>query len=138
MSHLTTFESNVLLNCKKGLLTKAMKSLGYDYREDINIIKNQWITEKVDAGLVRLSDNKEVSVGFRFVKEGANTKLTLAGDFWGTGIDSNSFINKIAQQYKKEDVLFQCQQQGWTVNREDISIDNKTNDIVIRASRMVG
>lgn len=135
MSHLTTYNSEVLVNCKKTLLKKAVLDLGLGIDYNIKTIKNTWITEMVDAGL--LKDGKPIAIGFNFKKEGKNIKLEVAGDFWGTGIDQSSFINKLAQAYKKHDVIFQCKQQGWTVNSEDITIDKKTNEIVIQASRYV-
>lgn len=135
MSHLTTYNSNVLVNCKKTLLTKAVNDLGMQIDYNIKQIKNTWITEAVDAGLIK--DDKPIAVGFKFIKEGKNTKLELAGDFWGTGIEEKSLINRLAQAYKKHDVIYQCKQQGWTINKEDIFVDNKTNEIVIQANRYV-
>lgn len=135
MSHLTTYQSNNLINCKKALLKKAVADLGMEVDFEIKLIKNTWITESVDAGLIK--DGQPIAVGFKFIKEGKNTRLELAGDFWGTGIEEKSLINKLAQAYKKHDVIYQCKQQGWTVDKENIRIDNKTNEIVINASRYI-
>ena len=135
MSHLTTYNSKVLVNCKKTLLTKAVKDLGLTIDYNIKQIKNTWITENVDAGF--LKDGKPISVGIKFVKDRNNTILEVAGDFFCTGLNESTFIDKLSQSYKKYDIIFQCEQQGWTVNREDISIDSKTNEIVIQASRYV-
>ena len=135
MSHLTTYNSKVLVNCRKSLLNKAVKDLGLELDHDIKIIKNTWITESVDAGLKK--DGAPISIGVKFIKEGKNTKLEVAGDFFCTGVDEKTFINQLSQAYKKQDVLFQCKQQGWTINKEDITIDSKTNEVVIQASRYV-
>lgn len=135
MSHLTTYNSEVLVNCKKTLLKKALADLGLSVDHEIKMINNTWITEPVDAGLVQ--DGNPISVGFKYKKEGAKTILEVAGDFWGTGIDQGTFINKLAQAYKKHDVIYQCEQQGWTVSKEDITIDNKTQEVIILASRYV-
>lgn len=133
MSHLTTYNSNVLVNCKKGILTKAVNDLGYSVDFETKTIRNTWINEEVDAGLYK--DGKALSVGFRFNKEGKNEVLTLAGDFYMTGINQNTFIDELSQMYKKHDVIAQCKKQGWTVNKSDVKIDSKTNEVVITASR---
>lgn len=135
MSHLTTYHSDVLINCKKTLLNRAVADLGLKIDWDIRNIKNTWITDTVDCGFVK--NGTPISVGLKFNKEGANTKLEVAGDFWGTGIDQLTFIDKLAQSYKKHDVIFQCEQQGWTVNKEDVFIDKKTNEVVIQANRYI-
>lgn len=133
MSHLTTYNSEVLVNCKKTLLTRAIKDLGLGIDYDIKQIKNTWITEVVDAGFTK--DGNPVSVGIKFIKEGKNTKIEVSGDFFCTGLDEKTFINRLSQAYKKHDVIFQCEQQGWTINKEDITIDEKTKEIVIEAIR---
>lgn len=135
MSHLTTYNSKVLVDCKKTLLSKAASDLGLTIDHNIKLVKNTWITEKVDAGFVR--DGKPLSVGVKFIKEGKHTNLEVAGDFFGMKLDERSFIDRLSQAYKKYDVLRQCEQQGWTVSKENISIDSKTNEIVIQASRYV-
>lgn len=135
MSHLSTYNSKVLVNCKKTLLNKALADLGLTVDYDIKMIKNTWITEKVDAGLLR--DGKALPIGFRLKKEGKSTVFEVAGDFFATGINQATFIDQLSQAYKKHDVIHQCKQQGWTVNKEDIKIDEKTNEIVIQASRYV-
>lgn len=135
MSHLTTYKSEVLVNCKKSLLKKAVSDLGLELNDNIKQIKNTWITDTVDAGLVK--NGKAVAVGLQFKKEGRNTKVIVAGDFYGTGIDQRTFINQLSQQYKKHDVIYQCKKQGWTINTKDVTIDSKTDEIVINASRFV-
>ena len=135
MSHLTTYNSKVLVNCKNTLLSRAAKDLGLTIDHDIKLIQNTWITEKVDAGFV--IDGKPLSIGLKFIKEGKNTNLEIAGDFFCTGVDEKTFIDRLSQAYKKHDVIYKCEQQGWTVNKEDITVDSKTNEIVIQASRYV-
>lgn len=135
MSHLTTYNSDVLVNCSKVLLKRALKDLGLEIDYNIKQVKNSWITEPVDAGFIK--DGKAISVGVKFIENGKNTTLQVAGDFFCTGIDQSTFIDKLSQQYKKHDVICQCEEQGWTVNREDIFIDSKTKEVVIQASRYV-
>ena len=119
MSHLSTYNSKVLVNCKKTLLSKAAADLGLTLDYNIKMIKNTWITEKVDAGF--LKDGKPIAVGLRITKEGKNTNYEVAGDFWGTGLNQSKFVDQLSQAYKKQDVIYQCKQQGWTVNKEDIT-----------------
>lgn len=133
MSHLTTYNSNVLINVKKSILRKALKELNLEIDYNIKTVKNSYINEKVDAGFVK--NGKAISIGARFVQEGKNTKFQVAGDFFCTGINESGFIDKLSQIYKKYDVIEQCKNQGWIVDKEDIHVDQKTNEIVIQASR---
>lgn len=135
MSHLTTYKSEVLTNCNKFLLRKAVQDIGLDIDYNIKTIANTWINANVDAGF--LKDGQPISIGVKFVKDKANTKLEVEGDFFGTGVNQESFINKLAQAYKKQDVIYQCKEQGWTIENDDICIDSNTNEIIIKASRYV-
>lgn len=133
MSHLTTYKSDVLVNCKKSLLKKAVADLGLELDYSIKEVSNMWIRAKVEAGFVK--EGKPIAVGITFEEEGAKKRLKVEGDFYGTRINEQGFINKLAQAYKKHDVIHQCSKQGWIVDENDITIDNKTNEIVIEAHR---
>lgn len=135
MSHITTYQSDVLKNCKKGLLIRAVKDLGLELDYNIKSIKNTWIYDTVEAGFVK--SGKPVALGIKLDKNGKNNKIEISGDFYGTGIEEKSFIDRLSQAYKKHDVIYQCKKQGWTVNAEDITIDKKTNDIIISATRYI-
>lgn len=135
MSHITTYQSDVLKNCKKGLLLKAVKDLGLELDFNIKSIKNTWIHDNVDAGFIK--NGKPIALGIKINKDGKNTKIKVSGDFYGTGIEEKSFIDNLSQLYKKHDVIYQCKKQGWTVNADDININKKTNDIVITATRYI-
>lgn len=133
MSHLTTYKSNVLKNCKKGILDKALRDLGLKVDYSIKEVKNTYITEPVDGCFIK--DGKKISVGIKFEKSGKDTILTVAGDFFCTGLTEKTFIDNLSQNYKKYDVISKCKEMGWTVNKEDVFLDNKTKEIVINASR---
>lgn len=135
MSHITTYQSDVLKNCKKGLLLRAVKDLGLELDYNIKSIKNTWIHDNVDAGFIK--NGKAIALGIKLNKEGKNIKLEVAGDFYGTGIEEKSFIDKLSQAYKKHDVIYQCKKQGWTVNQDNINIDKKTDNIIITATRYI-
>lgn len=135
MSHITTYQSDVLKNCKKGLLLKAVKDLGLELDFNIKSIKNTWIHDTVDAGFIK--DGKAIALGLKINKEGKHKNIKVIGDFFGTGIEEKSFIDKLSQSYKKHDVIYQCKKQGWTVNADDINIEKKTNNIIITATRYI-
>jgi hypothetical protein len=134
MSHLNHYSSDVLKNCKRTLLKKAVAELGLGIDFESKVIRNTWVTDNVDA--VLLKDNEPIAVGFKFKKEGKDTTCEISGDFFGTGIDKGTFINNLYQTYKKHDVIYQCEQQGWQVDRNSIYIDKKTEEVVIEASRI--
>lgn len=133
MSHLTTYKSNVLKNCKKGILDKALRDLGLKVDYSIKEVKNTYITEPVDGCFIK--DGEKISVGIKFEKSGKDTILTVAGDFFRTGLTEKTFIDNLSQNYKKYDVISKCKEMGWTINKEDVFLDNKTKEIVINASR---
>lgn len=131
MSHLTTYNSNVLVNCKMFLLDEAAKELGYTLNHDRKKINTSYINTNVDA--VFMKDGKSMPFGI-VIKD---NKVSIVGDYYMTGVTEKSFADALSQMYKKQDVLYQCRQQGWTVERNDITLDNKTQEIVIKASRFV-
>lgn len=134
MSHLTTYESNSLVNVKKSLLIKALKDLDLEINFDLKQVHNTFIRESVDAVLVK--NGKPISVGFKLIREGKDIKLQLAGDFYRTGLNESALIDNISQMYKKHHIVEQCKQQGWSVTSKDINLDSKTDEVVITATKL--
>lgn len=136
MSHLTTYKSNVLVNTDPILLKKSLKELGIILDENVKTVKNSYITTNVDAAFI--VNGNPISLGIVYEKnKNGNTEIKVSGDFWGTGIDQNDFIDQLAQTYKKYDVIDKCESQGWNLDYDNIYVDNETDEIVIQASRYV-
>ena len=133
MSHLSKYESTVLLNTDKYLLEDALEELGITLNSNIKTIRNAYITTKVDAAFIK--NGKLLPLGIQYEKTNKGINTIIVGDYFGTGINEFTFTDKVCQLYKKHEIIFKCKMQGWTINKEDITIDSKTDEIVINASR---
>ena len=133
MSHLTTYSNNSLVNCNKTLLETSLKELGIELDYSNRVIKNQWITETVDAAIVYQGKRIAVGLNFKTNAEGQE-EVEVAGDFYGTGLNQTELTNKIAQTYQKNNVIEKCKSQRWFINEKDI-VTKENGDIVIQAYR---
>lgn len=130
MSHWKKFSSNVLANVDKGILAKAVKDLGVEMDESIISIRNTWGNETVDAGLTK--DGKAIALGFNFKDNEGKTELELSGDFYGTGLNEEEFIDKLSQAYQKHNAIEKLEAEGWSVNSVEF---NEKKEIEIEASQ---
>lgn len=132
MSHLTTFKNNSLINTKRDLLTKSIAELGLSIDFDKKNVKNTWIDEPVDACFKK--DGRHIAVGLRFeTNANGEEEVTVAGDFYGTGLNQKELTNRIAQVYQKHHVIATCEEARWFVDEEKIREEN--GEIVIEAYR---
>lgn len=129
MSHWKKFESDVLGDIRKDLLAKAVKELGVEMDENIKHIRNTWGNETVHAGLVK--GGNPIALGFNFKPNGkGGFKLELSGDFFGTGLDERTFIDRLAQAYQKHNVIEKLEMQGWMIDMNEV---NENGEFVIEA-----
>ena len=136
MSHLTKYKNNSMVNPIKALLEKTAKEMGLSLDYNVKTVRNSWVHADVDAGFVK--NGKLLSIGIKNVCENGKTRATIVGDFYRTGLDELSFIDKFAQIYKKHEVIIKCERMGWNIDTNSIQIDKKTDEIVINAYRYVG
>lgn len=113
MSHWKKFSSNVLEDINKGTLAKATADLGISFNESIRQIKNTWGNESVSAGLEK--NGRAIALGFNFKNRNGKIALELSGDFYGTGLDERTFIDRLSQAYQKHKSVEALQNQGWIV-----------------------
>jgi hypothetical protein len=129
MSHWRKYSAQVLENVKEGLLHKACADLGVTFDTNIKQVGNSYGEgAKVDAGLQQ--NGRNLPLGFLFKTEGGKTKLTLEGDFWGTGLDEHSFIDRLSQSYQKHNIIEQATNQGWFF---DVNNVDKDGNVVLEA-----
>ena len=128
MSHWKKFTTNVLEDINKTLLAKATADLGVSFDEKITSIKNTWGRETVSAGLVK--NGYPIALGFNFKERNNKTALELSGDFYATGLDERTFIDKLAQAYQKHNAVEKLEEQGWIVESVEF---NKKNEIEVEA-----
>lgn len=130
MSHLTTYRNNALENTNKEMLQKSVAEInGLELDYNIKNIKNSWISEAVDAGF--LKDGSPIAVGLRFsTDENGNEICTVAGDFYGTGLNQTAITNKIAQIYTKNNFVDKCKQANWFLENENVTTDENGNMVL--------
>lgn len=133
MSHLTTFKNNSLTNTNRELLAESIAELGLSIDFNHKNIKNTWISEEVDATFMK--DGRYIAVGLRFeTNSDGEEEVTVAGDFWGTGLRQEELTNKIAQVYQKNRVISVCKEANWFIENDSIKTE-ENGDIVIEAYR---
>lgn len=133
MSHLTTFKNNSLINTNRELLASSIAEIGLTIDFNHKNIKNTWINETVDAAFMK--DGKYIAVGLRFeTNPDGEEEVTVAGDFWGTGLKQEELTNRIAQVYQKNRVISVCQEANWFIEQDSIRTE-ENGDIVIQAYR---
>lgn len=133
MSHLTTFKNNSLINTNRELLTASIAELGLSIDFNHKNIRNTWINDTVDAAFKK--DGEYIAVGLRFTTNAdGEEEVTVAGDFWGTGLKQEELTNKIAQVYQKNRVINVCQEANWFIEQDAVKTE-ENGDIVIQAYR---
>jgi hypothetical protein len=137
MSHWKKFESNVLKSVKRDTLGKALADMSTQLRSVIGLdysttrISNTWGKETVTAAFT--VNGKVIALGANLSPNADGTEaLQVSGDFYGTGLNENGFVDKLAQSYKKVDIIEQVEEQGWTI--DEINFDAK-GEVVIDAYR---
>ena len=123
MSHWKKFSSNVLENTNHDLLKKSLKEMGVTVDESIKMIRNSWGNEKVDAGLIY--NSKNLSLGFNFNNEKGTELIELSGDFYSTGLDEATFMDKVSQVYQKNDIVNKLTEARWSLDESSISKTTK-------------
>lgn len=133
MSHLTTFKNNSLINTNRELLTASIAELGLSIDFNHKNIRNTWINDTVDAAFKK--NGEYIAVGLRFTTNAdGEEEVTVAGDFWGTGLKQEELTNKIAQVYQKNRVINVCQEANWFIEQDAVKTE-ENGDIVIQAYR---
>lgn len=125
MSCYRRYTCDVLKNVDKELLNKAMRELGCEL--DWNVNKITWRHgndgDTVDAAF---SDN-HLGIIMNGDEEG---HLKVVGDFWMTGLKEKTFVDNLAQQYQKHNVIQQIEQSGYLVESTE---QNQAGEIEIMA-----
>lgn len=129
MSHWVRYENKTFENTDISLLSKAMRNLGYGLNTKCKSIENSWGNSKVDCAITK--NDKVISLGF---KKNDKNILELVGDFFGTGVYEDTFLDKVAQQYQSERIQHVLKNNNWQI--DNVST-NKDNEIVINASEFV-
>ena len=98
------------------------------FNENIKSIRNTWGNESVSAGLTK--NGSPLALGFNFKNRNGKLALELSGDFFGSGLDERTFMDKLAQSYQKHKTVQALEQQGYQI---DMNSMNSKGEVVIEA-----
>ena len=118
MSHWKKFNSKVLENVDMNMLAKALKEMGLGLNTSARSVSNTFGRDSVDAAITD-AGGRDLSLGIK-MKDG---KLTLTGDFYGTGLNEAQFIDKLAMSYQANKIQEGCTRQGWNVDIDTVDAD---------------
>jgi len=120
MSHFTSIKVQI----KNGeILKDILQELGYQVEVDTNIRGYQG--NQTQAQYVIRQDNG-YDLGFR--SQGDNYELVA--DFWGARINQQEFLNQISQKYAHKTLLSQVEQEGFSVEQEEILSDGTVRVVI--------
>lgn len=129
MSHWVTCKNDILKKTNIKHLESALRDLGLELKDDVKEIQNSYGRDKVDMALAKKGN--VLPLGFKKIDD----DLELRGDFFATGLNSNTFLNEVAQHYEKHRIKNVLALAGWTVRPEKI---NAEGEIEIEAIEYVG
>ncbi|MEI6381959.1 MAG: DUF1257 domain-containing protein [Cyanobacteriota bacterium ELA615] len=120
MSHFTSIKVQI----KNGeILKDILQELGYQVEVDTNIRGYQG--NQTQAQYVIRQDNG-YDLGFR--SQGDNYELVA--DFWGARINQQEFLNQISQKYAHKTLLSQVEQEGFSVEQEEVLSDGTVRVVI--------
>lgn len=123
--------SCVLKNVNMAYLKEAAKKMGLDIDESVKSIGTSYGDYERNRGTVDgafVKDGKQLQLGY--VLAGADGNLNVIGDFWSTGLNSETFLGTLGQLYQEINIQAQLELQGYTV---ESVITNAQGDTEIEA-----
>ena len=118
-------------NADLAILKEAAKKAGLAVNESVKKVATSYgsydsNSAKVDGAFIKKGHQLQLG----FVLNGENGCLEIVGDFWQSGLDSESFIGTLGQLYREVQIQQQVEMFGYTV--ESITT-NAEGDTVIQA-----
>ena len=133
MSCWMKYNCEALKDVDKKIIKDTFKELGFSLDEEVKSVATSYYggTESnfstCDAALVDSKGNV-LQVGVTYANEDGN--LEIQGDFWMTGIDHQSLIQKLAQTYQKNYLTEQLELNGYTIESVEV---NQQGEVEIEA-----
>ena len=128
MSCWRTYQCDTLKNVNKNWIIEALKELGVHVDQNKKIVRGSYENRNAQVDGVFSYDGKNTDLGIIF--NGKNNKVEIIGDFWGSGLDSMTFVDDLARQYLKIQTENQLRMAGYIV--QDVTTD-ANGDIVMEA-----
>lgn len=123
--------SCVLKNVNMAYLKEAAKKMGLEIDESVKSIGTSYGNYERNRGTVDgafVKNGKQLQLGYVLVGEDGN--LNVVGDFWSTGLNSETFLGTLGQLYQEINIQAQLELQGYTV---ESVVTNAQGDTEIEA-----
>ena len=122
MSHFST----VRVQIKNGtVLHESLQDLGYKVACNTRVRGYEGLHTEAEY-VVRQANGYDL--GFRKAGE----EYELVADFWGARIDEQAFVNAVTQKYAHKMLLTTVQQQGYSIETEELLQDGTVRVVVGR------
>ena len=119
--------SCVLKNVNMAYLKEAAKRMGLEIDESVKTIGTSYGNYERNRGTVDgafVKNGKQLQLGY--VLAGEDGKLNVVGDFWSTGLNSETFLGTLGQLYQEINIQAQLELQGYTVERVETNAQGDT------------
>lgn len=122
-----------LTEVKEDILKKAAANMGLtiDGRTQIGTSYGTYERNHANVDGAFSRNGNELPIGYVF--DDGTGHFGIRGDFWMTGIDSETFLGQLGEEYVKEAVIAGARSAHYVVRSTTVNADGDT-EIVIRQS----
>jgi len=119
MSCWRTYTCDVLKNVDKAVVEEALKAMKLGVDWTINEVTGRYEgrTSACDGVLIKCNEAIDMGVVLR----DEDDHLQLVGDFWGTGLNSDTFQDELSRAYQRINILAQAELNGWTLDEDTVT-----------------
>lgn len=129
MSHFQVYDCNV---SNVDYVKRALAELNLGFNEHVTM--KDYFNQTRQAELVITKDGKQLPIGWLRNKE--TGALELQADWFATGLREKEFTNSIGQLHAKYQVLDTCEENGWYVDPQEITM-GANGAVEVLATRFV-
>jgi hypothetical protein len=108
-------------------LKQAAEKMGLAIDESVKTIATSYGSYERNNGNVDgafVKNGKQLQLGY--VMTGEDGNFNVIGDFWSTGLNSETFIGTLGQLYQEINIQAQLELQGYTVERVETNAQGDT------------
>ena len=128
MSCWRTYQCDALKKADKEQVIQALTNLEVSVDQKVKVVHGTYERRQAEVDGILHYHNRSTDVGIIF--NGRDNNVEIVGDFWGSGLDSTTFMDNLAQQYLKITAENQLRMAGYVI--ENVST-NASGEIEIEA-----
>lgn len=109
----------------KDILKRALDKMGMDIDDRKKVATSYGAFESNEANVdgAFIKDGENIQLGY--VMDDGTGHFGIRGDFWGTGIDSESFLEDVSQQYMAEAFRTRFRSRRWVIQKDSVNADGE-------------